>query len=201
MPTGRRRAATRRTTWAIWPPVRRWTWRGPPISAPAAAIGGRSWRSRSSPTARSTRWIPTPSSPRSTCATAAVSGASTPRIRDADSTNIGGGLGVDQGTLYAVNGLARAGRAGCREGHAEMASVDIGRAGALGADHRRRAASSSPRSRTSCWRWRRAMAAQLWTHQAANATTTMLGQPAPAYADGLVVAGLRLGRAGRAARR
>ena len=34
---------------------------------------------------------------------------------------------------------------------------------------------------------------QLWTHQAANATTSMLGRPAPAYADGLVVAGFGSG--------
>jgi outer membrane protein assembly factor BamB len=34
---------------------------------------------------------------------------------------------------------------------------------------------------------------QLWTHQAANATTSVLGRPAPAYADGLVVAGFGSG--------
>ena len=34
---------------------------------------------------------------------------------------------------------------------------------------------------------------QLWSHQAANATTSILGRPAPAYADGLVVAGFGSG--------
>jgi outer membrane protein assembly factor BamB len=34
---------------------------------------------------------------------------------------------------------------------------------------------------------------QLWTHQAPDAHTSVLGQPAPAYADGLVVAGFGSG--------
>jgi outer membrane protein assembly factor BamB len=34
---------------------------------------------------------------------------------------------------------------------------------------------------------------RLWSHQAANATTQVLGQPSPAYANGLVVAGFGSG--------
>jgi outer membrane protein assembly factor BamB len=34
---------------------------------------------------------------------------------------------------------------------------------------------------------------QLWSHQAANATTSILGRPAPAFSDGLVVAGFGSG--------
>ena len=43
------------------------------------------------------------------------------RQEDDDSTNVGGGLAIDQGTLYTVNGLAEAGRAGCRQGHRALA--------------------------------------------------------------------------------
>ncbi len=40
---------------------------------------------------------------------------------DVDSTNVGGGLGADGSTLYAVNGLVAAGRAGYGQRQGEMA--------------------------------------------------------------------------------
>ncbi len=55
------------------------------------------------------------------------------------STNIGGGLAVDQGTLYAVNGLAELVALDAAKG-TERWRTDIGTRGALGADRRGRAA-------------------------------------------------------------
>lgn len=110
---------------------------------------------------------------------------------DDDSTNVGGGLAVDQGTLYAVNGLA------------EVVALDA----AKGSMRWRNTIGAPTRSAPTAVEGRLfvttiedrlvALAAddgrQLWTHQAANATTSVLGRPAPAYADGLVVAGFGSG--------
>jgi outer membrane protein assembly factor BamB len=107
------------------------------------------------------------------------------------STNIGGGLTVDQGTLYAVNGLA------------ELVALDA----AKGTERYRSRLGAPTRSAPTVVEGRlfvttiedRLLALatddgrQLWTHQAANATTSILGRPAPAYADGLVVAGFGSG--------
>jgi outer membrane protein assembly factor BamB len=113
------------------------------------------------------------------------------RLEDDDSTNVGGGLGLDQGTLYAVNGLA------------EIVALDA----AKGTVRWRASIGAPTRSAPTIVEGRifvttiedrlLALAAedgrQLWTHQAANATTSILGRPAPAYADGLVVAGFGSG--------
>ncbi|MBO0711875.1 MAG: PQQ-binding-like beta-propeller repeat protein [Acetobacteraceae bacterium] len=108
-----------------------------------------------------------------------------------DSTNVGGGLVLEGNTLYAVNGLAElvafdktSGRKLWRrtiaaparsapllvESRLFVVTID-GRLLALAADDGR----------------------QLWTHSAASSPAAMLGQPAPAYADGLVVAGFGSG--------
>ena len=108
-----------------------------------------------------------------------------------DRTNVGGGIAFNDGTLYATNGLG------------QLVALDAANG-------------------TICWRQdvgdpaRRlltiadgrlffvtiqdkliACAAdngrQLWTHEAPSVATSMLGQPAPAYADGLVVAGFGSG--------
>lgn len=108
-----------------------------------------------------------------------------------DSTNVGGGLAVDQGTLYAVNGLA------------ELVALDA----AKGTVRWRSRFGAPTRSAPTVVEGRlfvttiedRLLALatddgrQLWSHQAANATTSILGRPAPAYADGLVVAGFGSG--------
>jgi outer membrane protein assembly factor BamB len=108
-----------------------------------------------------------------------------------DSTNVGGGLALAQGTLFTVNGLAEVvaldavkgtvrWRSNCGAPTRSSPTVVEGRLFvitiedrllALGADDGR----------------------QLWTHQSANATTSVLGRPAPSYADGLVVAGFGSG--------
>jgi outer membrane protein assembly factor BamB len=113
------------------------------------------------------------------------------RQEDDDSTNVGGGLALDQGTLYAVNGLA------------EVVALDATK----GSVRWRNSYGAPARSAPTVVEGRLfvttiedrllALAAddgrQLWNHQAANATTSVLGRPAPAYAAGLVVAGFGSG--------
>jgi outer membrane protein assembly factor BamB len=113
------------------------------------------------------------------------------RQEDDDSTNVGGGLALDQGTLYAVNGLA------------DIVALDA----AKGSVRWRASIGAPTRSAPTVVEGRifvttiedRLLALtaqdgrQLWTHQAVNATTSVLGRPAPAYADGLVVAGFGSG--------
>jgi outer membrane protein assembly factor BamB len=113
------------------------------------------------------------------------------REEDDDSTNVGGGLALDQGTLYAVNGLA------------ELVALDA----AKGTVRWRSKFGAPTRSSPTVVEGRLfivtiedrllALAAddgrQLWSHQAADATTSVLGRPAPAYASGLVVAGFGTG--------
>jgi outer membrane protein assembly factor BamB len=108
-----------------------------------------------------------------------------------DSTNVGGGLALDQGTVYAVNGLA------------ELVAFDT----AKGSIRWRSKFSAPTRSAPTVVEGRLfvttiedrlvAMAAddgrQLWSHQAANPTTSILGRPAPAYSAGLVVGGFSSG--------
>lgn len=110
---------------------------------------------------------------------------------DDDSTNVGGGLTLDQGTLYAVNGLA------------EIVALDA----AKGTLRWRNTFGAPTRSAPTVVEGRlfvttiedRLLALatddgrQLWSHQAVNATTSILGRPAPAYSDGLVVAGFGSG--------
>jgi outer membrane protein assembly factor BamB len=113
------------------------------------------------------------------------------RNEDADSTNVGGGLGVDQGVVYAVNGLG------------DVVAIDA----AKGTQTWRTLLDSPARSSPTIADGRlfvitiedklRALATEdgrsLWTYQAANVSTSLLGRPAPAYADGLVVAGFGSG--------
>jgi len=111
--------------------------------------------------------------------------------QDADSTNVGGGLGTDQGTLYATNGLS------------QLVALDV----ANGRERWRRAIGVPARSAPTIADGRVfvttiddrlfAFAASdgrpLWIHQAAEPVTSMLGRSAPAYYRGLVVAGFGSG--------
>ncbi len=113
------------------------------------------------------------------------------RGEDDDSTNIGGGLSVDQGVLYAVNGLA------------DVLAIDA----ATGNVRWRRNTGTPARSAPTIAGGRMfyvtfddrllaldvADGRQVWSYHAPSATTSLLGQPAPAYADGLVVAGFGSG--------
>lgn len=110
---------------------------------------------------------------------------------DEDSTNVGGGLGFDDGRLYAVNGLG------------DLFALDA----AKGSVRWKRNIGSPARSAPTIADGRLFLITlqeqllacavddgrQLWAHQAATSTVGMLGQPAPAYADGLVVAGFGSG--------
>ena len=113
------------------------------------------------------------------------------RRDDDDSTNIGGGLAVDQGILYAVNGLAEVVALDARKGTVRWRSkfgaptrsaptVVAGRLFFVTIEDRLLALATDD-------------GRQLWDHQAGNATTSILGRPAPGYADGLVVAGFGSG--------
>jgi outer membrane protein assembly factor BamB len=108
-----------------------------------------------------------------------------------DSTNVGGGLAVDQGTVYAVNGLAELvaldaakgtmkWRSGFRTPARSAPTVVEGRIFLITIEDRLIALTTDN-------------GRQLWDHQATNPTTSVLGSPAPAYADGLVIAGFGSG--------
>ena len=110
---------------------------------------------------------------------------------DNRSTNIGGGVGIAGGVLYAVNGLG------------DVVAIDP----AKGTQKWRVYIGAPGRSGPTIVEGRLFVTSiqdmvhaldiadgrQLWSYQAANATTAMLGEPAPAYADGLVVAGFASG--------
>ena len=108
-----------------------------------------------------------------------------------DSTNIGGGIAIDQGTLYAVNGLS------------ELVALDA----AKGTVRWRSNFGAPARSAPTVVEGRLFLVTiedrlvalttengrQLWQYQASNPTTSVLGSAAPAFSDGLVGAGLCTG--------
>ena len=108
-----------------------------------------------------------------------------------DSTNVGGGLGADGTTLYAVNGLF------------QLVALDL----ATGKQKWRRDLEVPARSAPTIADGRvfvttiddrllaftAAEGRPLWSHQSSTPVTAMLGQPAAAYYQGLVVAGFGSG--------
>jgi outer membrane protein assembly factor BamB len=108
-----------------------------------------------------------------------------------DSTNVGGGLGADATTLYAVNGLSQLVALDLATGK-EKWHHDLGvpgRSAPMIADGRVFVTTIDNR----LFAFTAADGRQLWTHQAATPATALLGQPAPAYYQGLVVAGFGSG--------
>lgn len=110
---------------------------------------------------------------------------------DADSTNIGGGMAVADGVLYAVNGLAELVALDAKTGQLKYRktfpaparsapTVAEGRLFFSTIDDRLLAMSTDD-------------GRQLWVYQGRTTQTAMLGQAAPAYADGIVVAGFGSG--------
>lgn len=113
------------------------------------------------------------------------------KAEDDNDTSVSGGLAYDRGTLYAVNARA------------ELVAFDA----AKGSVRWRKSMEAPPRSAPTVVEGRiflitiedRLLALtaedgrQLWEHQATNPDTQVLGQPAPAYANGLVVAGFGSG--------
>jgi outer membrane protein assembly factor BamB len=111
--------------------------------------------------------------------------------KDADSTNVGGGLGADGATLYAVNGLSQLVALDVATGQQKWRS-DLGvpaRSAPTIADGRVFVTTIDDR----LFAYTAADGRQLWTHQAAEPVTAMLGEPAPAYYRGLVIAGFGSG--------
>ncbi len=111
--------------------------------------------------------------------------------KDTDSTNVGGGLGADGTTLYAVNGLSQLVALDLATGH-EKWRHDLGvpgRSAPLIADGRLFVTTIDDR----LFAFTAADGRQLWVHQAASPVTSMLGEPAAAYYQGLVVAGFGSG--------
>jgi outer membrane protein assembly factor BamB len=110
---------------------------------------------------------------------------------DLDSSNVGGGLCWDGGTLYAVNGMS------------ELLALDAAR-GAVkwrhGIDVPARSAPTVAGGRiflTTISSKVLALASDdgrlLWSYQATETATTVLGSPAPAVAQGIVIAGFGSG--------
>ena len=107
------------------------------------------------------------------------------------STNVGGGISFDSGTLYAVNGLAEVvaldPATGAVRWRTAIASPGRGAPTVVGdrmfvptADDQLFALSTKDGSR-------------IWNYRAEHAATSVLGQPSPAFSDGLVVAGFGSG--------
>lgn len=111
--------------------------------------------------------------------------------KDVDSSNIGGGLAAAGDTLYAINGLGDLVALDATKG-GEKWRKNIGAPG--------RSAPTVVEGRlflTTIQDKLLALAAsdghEIWTHQAVAATPSVLGRPAPAFANGLVVAGFSSG--------
>ncbi|MEO8714610.1 MAG: PQQ-binding-like beta-propeller repeat protein, partial [Acetobacteraceae bacterium] len=107
------------------------------------------------------------------------------------STNIGGGMGLADGVLYAVNGLGAAlalnpkngevrWRVGIEAPGRSPPTIAAGRVFLTTLDDRLLALDAAD-------------GRELWKYQAQNATTALLGEPAAAFAEGLIVAGFSSG--------
>jgi outer membrane protein assembly factor BamB len=108
-----------------------------------------------------------------------------------DSTNVGGGLGADGTTLYAVNGLFQLVALDMATGKQKWRH-DLGvpaRSAPMIADGRVFVTTIDDR----LFAFTAADGRQLWTHQSAMPVTAMLGEPAAAYYQGLVIAGFGSG--------
>jgi outer membrane protein assembly factor BamB len=114
-----------------------------------------------------------------------------PKKNPGDSTNVGGGLGADGTTLYAVNGLSQLVALDIATGK-EKWRQDLGvplRSAPMIADGRVFVTTIDDRLMA----YTAADGRQLWTHEATAPVTSMLGEPAPAYYQGLVVVGFGSG--------
>ncbi|QEO18015.1 outer membrane protein assembly factor BamB family protein [Acetobacter vaccinii] len=110
-----------------------------------------------------------------------------PRVKHSRSSNIGGGLGVDGDTLYIVDGVSQTVAVHVATGKVKW-RTDIGTPG--------RSAPTIAEGRVffgtideRFFALDAATGRQLWTYAATSVETTVFGQPAPAVANGVVVAG------------
>jgi outer membrane protein assembly factor BamB len=111
--------------------------------------------------------------------------------RNTESTNVGGGLGVDESTLYADNGLSSLVALSASTGKEKWrANLSVpARSAPMIADGRVFVTTIDDRLLA----FAAADGRQLWTHQAVEPVLSMLGQPAAAYWHGLVVVGFGSG--------
>jgi outer membrane protein assembly factor BamB len=113
------------------------------------------------------------------------------RHNDGSSTNVGGGLAVANGVLYTVNGLGDLVAFEAATGK-EKWRKDIGvplRSAPTVVEDRIFVVTIDGRMLTLTTTDGR----QLWEYQASSSASDILGQPAPAFANGLVVAGFGSG--------
>ncbi len=113
------------------------------------------------------------------------------RGKDVRSSNLGGGLGLADGRLYAVNGLG------------DVVALDPAQGTTLWRTNVKEPVRGGPtivEGRLFLTTIADRIIAleltagkELWRYQATNAQTAMLAEPAPAYSDGLVVAGFASG--------
>ncbi len=111
--------------------------------------------------------------------------------KDVDSSNVGGGLCHDGGTIYAINGMS------------DLLALDAVKGGIRWRSKLDVPARSAPMVvedrifLTTIDSKLLVLSAKdghvLWTYQATPATTTILGGPTPAYAAGIIVAGFGSG--------
>ena len=108
-----------------------------------------------------------------------------------DSTNVGGGIAFDAGTLYASTGLAEVLALDANTGKLRWRKPlpTAARAAPTVADGRLYVATLDEQIVTLS----ATDGAKLWTYQGTVAQTAMLGLPSPAFAEGLVVAGFGSG--------
>jgi outer membrane protein assembly factor BamB len=110
---------------------------------------------------------------------------------DVESTNVGGGLCWENGTLYAVNGMS------------ELLALDAAK-GAIKWRHGIDVPARSPPTVAEGRIYLTTIGGKLlalstddghllWSYQATQTNTTVLGDPAPAFAQGIVVAGFPSG--------
>ncbi len=111
--------------------------------------------------------------------------------KHAKSTNVGGGLGADGTTLYAVNGLFQLVALDLSSGKQKWRrDLDVpARSAPTIADGRVFVTTIDDRLLA----FTAADGRPLWSHQSSTPVTAMLGQPAAAYYQGLVIAGFGSG--------
>jgi len=113
------------------------------------------------------------------------------KSEDSRSNNVGGGLGLADGILYAVNGLGDVVALDAASGKQKW-RINLGvpgRSGPTIVAGRIFVATIDDRLVALDV----ASGRHLWDYRAINAITAMLGEPAPAYSDGIVVAGFASG--------
>lgn len=111
--------------------------------------------------------------------------------KDADSTNVGGGLGADGDTVYAANGLSQLVALEIATGKLKWRrdTTVPARSPPMIAEGRVFLVTIDDRLQT----FAAADGRVLWTWQATEPVTSLLGQPAPVYDRGLVIAGFGSG--------